>query len=85
MKVERLAAALHLPKHICNHLIGHDHSKGHRMVAGVVVMGIGVAIAKSGGEIHLFMIHYVADMVGYLVHGIGCLPFVEHLLDEEKA
>lgn len=83
MKVERITNALHLPKHICNHLIGKNHSSGHRMIAGVFVMGIGVAIAKSGGEVHMFLIHYVTDMVGYLVHGIGCLPFVEQLMSEE--
>ena len=72
-----------LPRVVCQHLIGDNHGPHHRMVAGVGVMAVGVAIAKVGGDVHAFGFHYLADMLGYLVHGIGCVPFVEYLVAEE--
>lgn len=62
------------PKAICNHLIGKDHSLGHRVVVGSITILSGVLIANSGGE---GMFHIITDCIGYLIHGIGALPFLE--------
>lgn len=65
---------------ICDHLVGEDHSSLHRKIAGVVVMATGVIIAKSGHFIPFECGEYICDGVGYLVHGIGAVPFVESIV-----
>lgn len=85
---------LNLPKIICNHTIGKNHSYTHRMRCGVLVMMIGVAISKSAAHIPhtstiwimkiiFFVSHYAVDAVGYFIHGVGALPIVEKLLGHE--
>ena len=71
-----------LPRAICNHAIGKDHTAVHRMVAGTIIMAIGVGIAKSTGYFESEYIHFSLDMVGYCIHGLGCTPFIEALIAE---
>lgn len=75
---------LNLPKVLCQHAIGHHHTVGHRMVAGTTIMGIGVGTAKAAVLFHSLPLHMSLDLVGYLIHGIGAVPFVEYLLDEHQ-
>lgn len=89
LRVLRKANLMHL---VCDHVMGERHTHRHRMIAGGVVMAIGVVIAKAGGEIHMAAVHFIADGIGYLIHGIGAVPYVESLValaavdeeDEEK-
>lgn len=76
-------ACLHLPRQLCTFLLGKEHKSSHRMVAGLIVMSVGVAIAKLGADVHEFGVHYMADAMGYAVHGMGALPFIEYLIGEE--
>lgn len=81
MKKSLARHALHVanvPRHICDHLIGKDHSTHHRMGAGLVVMGIGVSIAKIHSSFEI--VRFLCDMSGYLVHGLGCTPFIDSLV-----
>lgn len=71
---------INLPKALCRHLVGPDHATHHHMIVGVVVMAVGVGIAKSVEYIHLPGSHFAFDMVGYAVHGLGLTPFVEAAL-----
>jgi len=73
---------MNLPREVCHHLIGEHHKPSHRMVCGLVVMGVGVGIAKSAGFFESHAIHFTLDMVGYAVHGLGCTPYIELLLAE---
>lgn len=52
------------------------------MLAGTVVMIIGVAIAKSANIFHYEILHYSLDLCGYAVHGLGCAPFIEYLMED---
>jgi hypothetical protein len=60
----------------CNHLVGKNHTHSHRMVVGTGIILLGVLISKSGiglsGPIHLAL-----DGIGYLVHGVGAIPYLE--------
>lgn len=69
-----------LPKAICRHLVGDDHSTHHHMIVGCVVMALGVAVAKSVEYTTFPGSHFVLDMVGYAIHGLGLTPFVESAL-----
>lgn len=78
------------PKAVCSHLIGKNHTFGHRLFVGGVIMMLGVMTAKIGGGFldqilpHgiSFLGHWTADLVGYLGHGIGAMPIVEKIAEE---
>ena len=71
-----------LPRAVCNQALGHNHKIGHRMVAGAIIMAIGVAVAKSAGMFESEYMHFSLYMVGYGIHGLGCTPFIEALIAE---
>lgn len=72
---------LNLPRVALRHMTGSDHTPAHHMVAGGGIMVIGVLIAKSAYLLpDLLVIHVGVDLVGYLIHGIGAVPFIEHLI-----
>lgn len=63
---------------LCNHLVGEKHKEYHRCLVGLVVMVFGVAIATFSKEIsHSHLVAFTGDMVGYLVHGMGCVPILK--------
>jgi len=68
---------LNFPTWICFHFLGEKHTHAHRIIIGVFVMGFGVGIAKIHTE--YIIIHFVYDMCGYLIHGIGAVPIIEFL------
>lgn len=71
-----------LPREVCHHLIGKDHTPRHRMIAGAGIMAVGVTLAQVVSElVHFPGAHFIFDMVGYGVHGLGLVPFIEHALD----
>ena len=69
---------------ICDHLLGDNHTHGHRMAVGGAVMVVGVYIAKSLGHSEVFFVQMGADLFGYLVHGIGAVPYVDSLITAIK-
>lgn len=62
-----------------DHLFDGKHSARHRMAVGVVVMVVGVVVSKSGFGFAHAVAHYAADIVGYAIHGLGAVPFIERL------
>lgn len=70
---------------ICDNLLGKDHSHGHRMGFGIILMGVGVYVSKLFGEIEFAVVHYATDVVGYAIHGLGLTPFVELLLEKASS
>lgn len=73
---------LNLPKVICTVSIGKSHKPWHRMTAGGVIMITGVLISKA--TVPWFDLHLFFDLIGYAIHGLGTVPFVDYLLEEEK-
>ena len=72
---------LKLPHYVCHQTIGRDHTPHHRMIAGILIMSVGVVIAKSANSFDAHWVHYVLDGVGYGVHGLGLTPFIESLME----
>lgn len=72
-----------LARVICKHLHGEQHSLAHRMIAGFAIMASGVGLAKMGAETHhlSFLLAFWLDLVGYLIHGVGAIPFIEWLVE----
>lgn len=79
MLLEWLQRNANLPKIICNHLLGNQHCHRHRMVVGVLVMLTGVFIATATHESQYQTVQYAGDTMGYLIHGMGCIPFIDFL------
>ena len=65
---------------VCNHIVGKNHAFVHRAVGGVVVMIGGVLIAKTLGHHPEFYLATIGDVLGYGLHGVGLIPFVEEVL-----
>lgn len=72
-----IATNLNVSKVICNHLIDEKHTDRHRCFAGVFIMVIGVSISKI--HVAYIAVHFLLDGVGYAIHGIGLIPFVDAL------
>lgn len=63
-----------VPKAVRNHLLGKDHSPKHRFIFGTAIMLFGISIVKGSLFLDSFVLHFLADVVGYLLHGVGALP-----------
>lgn len=72
--------SINVPKIICEHLIGEHHSHLHRMSVGGLVMMSGVCVAKMAAHCDFIPLEMGADLFGYLVHGIGAVPYVDALV-----
>jgi hypothetical protein len=80
--VRAVIRRLNLPYQICAHALGRSHSHAHRITVGVIIMAIGVWIAK---QFHYDpMLHYICDLSGYGLHGIGLTPIIEWMAESEQ-
>lgn len=70
-----------IPHLICNHIIGKEHKIQHRITVGTIIMMIGVLISKGGGGISIVIVHYLFDAIGYGLHGIGLIPWIEYITE----
>ncbi len=84
-KIHAVAVRLNVARPLCATLLGHDHKPAHRMTVGIVVMSVGVFIAKASHGIHFEVLAMAVDCVGYGVHGLGLTPFIEWLSERVKA
>lgn len=75
---------LNVPRHLCAHALGENHTIPHRMCVGLVIMVCGVMIAKAAHVFEYYALQVVVDTLGYSVHGLGLTPFLEHLLVKFK-
>jgi hypothetical protein len=64
---------------LCAVVLGKKHSTFHRLLAGFLVAAMGVLIAKHAGAFHNVYIEHIGDGVGYALHGMGLVPFIEFL------
>lgn len=60
-------------------LFGETHSLTHRCIVGVGIMIVGVNVAHAAEMVTIAFIKLSLDGVGYLIHGIGAVPFVDLL------
>lgn len=60
-------------------LFGENHSLTHRCIVGIGIMIVGVNIAHAAEMVTIAFIKLSLDGVGYLIHGIGAVPFVDLL------
>lgn len=68
-----------LPKRVCDLTLGEKHKPRHRMIAGTIIMVLGVGLSKAFMSFHYFFIPEITEGIGYAIHAIGATPFVEYL------
>ncbi len=66
---------------VCSLLFGKHHKASHRMVVGFIVAAGGVYLAKYTGHFESELVHYLGDGVGYGLHGMGLVPFIEYITE----
>lgn len=64
----------------CDVLAGEHHHPILRFTFGLCVMACGVYIAKTIGHHPQEAVAFAGDTVGYGIHGVGLIPFVEAIL-----
>lgn len=82
--IRDIAYKCNLPRLVCHMLLGHQAKPPHRMAVGVIVMGIGVMIAKAAMYVHFQALEMLIDGSGYAIHALGTTPFIEWLADRVK-
>lgn len=80
--IKKILNKICVAKMICNHLISKEHTLIHRCTIGFVIMGSGVMLTKGALFFDSGFIHWFADLVGYGIHGIGAIPFVDSVLKD---
>lgn len=65
---------------VCKTVFGANHHFAHRAVFGVGIMIGGVVVAKTLGHHPEFHLAVIGDTLGYGLHGVGLIPFVEEIL-----
>lgn len=80
--VLKVLAKVNVAGKLCEAALGPRHPVKYRLVAGLVIMGFGVGIGGLPAlfDVHVFVVHRFAEMVGSAVHGIGLVPFLELLI-----
>lgn len=66
-------------KYASTGLFGENHSLTHRCLVGCGIMVVGVNLAHASEFVTIGFIKLSLDGVGYLIHGIGAVPFVDLL------
>jgi hypothetical protein len=80
MKVLIIIQKVNVVRPIAESLVGKHHSFRHRACTGIAIMVTGVFIAKFFGHSDYIAAAIAGDVIGYALHGVGLVPFVEALL-----
>jgi len=80
-RVKTVIHLVNLPRIICNHLVSKEHNTSHRLCVGsmFVVIGVGLAQVEFSPVVHFF-----SEAVGYMIHGLGAVPFIDLLIKEKE-
>lgn len=84
MKNRKDLEKLNVAKTICNHLVGKEHTKNHRIFTGIILMIFGVGLTVIAKSFASSIIHFIGDAIGYLLHGLGGYPIVEAAVNSGK-
>lgn len=74
---------INLPKKLALHIFGQNHTHGHKITIGVLIMWAGVYLVRFISDVPLPLMHMLADVIGYGIHGVGLSPYIDYL--QEKA
>lgn len=83
MKLQKLLRNANVAVFICDELVGRKHSRAHRILVGIAVMLVGVAVAKVFQHTcsHEVVLTFGEALAG-AIHGIGLTPIIEAIADK---
>lgn len=84
MSIQKLLNHINVAKHLSNHIIGEHHTPGHRKTFGAIIMMIGVLIVKLTLMFDAWILHFLGDVIGFAIHGVGLIPFVNDVEKPKK-
>lgn len=70
---------INIAKHVCKHVLGEKHTKGHRVTAGTIIIILGTVITHL--PIDMYAAYLICASLGHILQGIGALPIL-HLVEE---
>jgi hypothetical protein len=68
-----------VPKTVREHLMGKNYSNRHKFIFGTLIMTFGIGIVKASLFVDSFILHFLADGIGYLLHGVGAIPVIKSI------
>lgn len=77
-----VVARFNITKPVFDSLLSKKYTHFHRMTTGVMVMIVGVAVAKVAGHSPNLLYAGIGDMLGYAIHGVGLTPFAVFLSEK---
>lgn len=86
LKSKRIIIALNnvnLSRYLSDKVCGESHTNKQRKIAGVIIMCVGVGFTKLLTLISWETVHFLGEIIGYSLHGIGLIPFV-HTIEKHK-
>lgn len=78
---KRILNVINVPRKICTALLGNKQRARHRMLVGFIFMVTGVLMSKYCSHVDNYIIDVFGDLFGYLIHGTGCVPFIDYLTE----
>lgn len=69
-----------VPRIIYDHLVDESHTLRHRVICGLIIGLSGVIVSKLGTG----YVHYITDLVGYCIHGLGSVPLIDYFIKKPK-
>lgn len=70
---------VNLPKKLCDLTLGVNHKPHHRMIAGTIIMILGVCFGGAFKNFHYFFFPEITEGVGEIIRAIGVVPFIDHV------
>lgn len=65
---------------VCDHVLSKSHTPMHRRFCGFLVIIGGVLISKIATP--YVVLHIMFDAVGYFIHALWAVPFLEWLVQQ---
>lgn len=69
---------VNLSKHLASHIVGENHTPKHRRIAGFFIAVFGLSLAEYSSHLGI-VIKMVGDLIGFSLHAIGAIPYLNDL------
>lgn len=81
VKCKNILPKINVSYFICDHLIGKTHKPHHRLITGTIIILLGVFLVIPHITFPLIILSHTC---GVICHGVGAVPWVELVLQQEK-
>jgi hypothetical protein len=73
---------INLSQYICNHLLGKEHTHGHRIIVGLVIMIAGLTFSDGLVSVvsSIRFLEFLIRGIGGVIDGVGAVPIIEYVI-----